>query len=328
MPMPTTTAPVLALEDLAVHFTPRAGFFGAAGPPVKAVDGVSFTIAEGETLGLVGESGCGKSTVSNAIVGLLQPTRGSIKVAGQEVAHASQSALHEARRHVQMIFQDPALSLNPRMTVGAAVGEPLAVRGLARGHALKARVGELLESVGLKPEHAARFPHQFSGGQRQRVVIARALALEPALVVCDEPVSALDVSVRAQILNLLVDLQRRRRMAYLFVSHDLAVVRHICDRVAVMYLGRLVEVAQRETLFADPKHPYTQALMSAVPEPDPDTQRQKRRIVLTGELPSPSNVPSGCPFHTRCPRATDFCPQVYPPLTPRSDGTLVACHYA
>jgi oligopeptide/dipeptide ABC transporter ATP-binding protein len=320
--------PVLALNDVAVYFAPRQSLLGRTGPPVRAVESVSLTITPGETLGLVGESGCGKSTLSNAIVGLVRPTRGSIRLAGTEVVGASRVKLRELRRSVQMIFQDPALSLNPRMTIGAAVGEPLAVRRLARGRILRDRVTGLLNSVGLKPEHAARYPHQFSGGQRQRIVIARALALEPPLVVCDEPVSALDVSVRAQILNLLVDLQRQRGMAYLFVSHDLAVVRHICDRVAVMYLGRLVEVADRETLFGSPKHPYTLALMSAVPEPNPTVQRSKQRIVLTGELPSPSNVPPGCAFHTRCPRAAEICREIRPELTPRPDGALVACHLA
>jgi oligopeptide transport system ATP-binding protein len=288
---------------------------------------VSLSIGPGETLGLVGESGCGKSTLSNAIVGLVPVTRGSVRVHGTELSGADPATLHRARRHVQMIFQDPALSLNPRMTVGAAVGEALAVRGLARGAALQAAVSELLTAVGLAPSNARRFPHQFSGGQRQRIVIARALALKPALLVCDEPVSALDVSVRAQILNLLVDLQQRLGMAYLFVSHDLAVVRHICDRVAVMYLGRIVELAAREALFQNPKHPYTKALMLAVLEPDPIRQRQKNRAVLTGELPSPSNVPSGCPFHTRCPAVTEICRRERPPLTLRHDGSLAACHH-
>jgi oligopeptide/dipeptide ABC transporter ATP-binding protein len=324
----TAAAPLLDLRDVAVHFTARGGLLAPPAPPVKAVDGVTLSIAAGETVALVGESGCGKSTLSNAIVGLVRPTRGSIRIRGTEIAGADRATLREVRRQVQMIFQDPALSLNPRMTVGAAVGESLAVHGIARGQALTERVGALLQAVGLRPEHASRFPHQFSGGQRQRIVIARALALEPALVVCDEPVSALDVSVRAQILNLLVDLQRRLGIGYLFVSHDLAVVRHISDRVAVMYLGLLVEVADRETLFRSPKHPYTLALMSAVPEPDPVVQRAKRRIILTGELPSPSNVPPGCAFHTRCPRATGICRAERPPLTPRADGALVACHHA
>jgi oligopeptide transport system ATP-binding protein len=229
---------------------------------------------------------------------------------------------------VQMIFQDPALSLDPRSTIGATIGEPLIVRGIARGKALKERVAELLTQVGLRPEHADRYPHQFSGGQRQRVVIARALALEPDLLICDEPVSALDVSVRAQILNLLVALQQRMGVSYLFVSHDLSVVRHICDRVVVMYLGRFVEIADRDTFFADPKHPYTRALMSAVPEADPTVQRSRQRFILQGELPSPANIPSGCAFHTRCPLATEICSQVRPELTSRPDGARVACHHA
>lgn len=319
---------VLDITDVKVHFGGRGGFLKAPAPPVRAVDGVSLSIAKGETLALVGESGCGKSTLSNAILGLTPATSGEIIVNGRRVMGADRSALREIRRDAQMIFQDPALSLNPRMSVAEAVGEPLLVRGLARGDALKQRVTALLQNVGLRAEHGARFPHEFSGGQRQRIVIARALALEPALVVCDEPVSALDVSVRAQILNLLVDLQRRLGMAYLFVSHDLAVVRHIADRVAVMYLGRLVEVATRDTLFNAPKHPYTKALLSAAPEPDPVRQRARKRQILTGELPSPSNVPAGCAFNTRCPLATDLCRRERPALTKRADGADVACHHA
>ncbi|MBI3516019.1 MAG: ATP-binding cassette domain-containing protein [Proteobacteria bacterium] len=319
---------VLEVRDVAVHFAARGGLFGGTPAPVKAVDGIDLTIGAGETLGLVGESGCGKSTLSNAIVGLVPPTSGSIRVRGHEVAGASRAALHALRRNVQMIFQDPVLSLDPRSTVGAAIAEPLAVRGVARGRVLKDKVDALLAQVGLEAEHAGRYPHQFSGGQRQRIVIARALALEPALVVCDEPVSALDVSVRAQILNLLVDLQRRMGVSYLFVSHDLAVVRHIADRVAVMYLGRIVEQAPRDVFFAATKHPYARALMSAVPEADPVAQRAKRRTILSGELPSPSNAPPGCAFHTRCPLATDVCSRERPRLTPRPDGALVACHHA
>jgi len=320
--------PVLDVRHVAVHFASRGGWFGRTRPPIKAVDGVDLTIGAGETLGLVGESGCGKSTLSNAIVGLVPAAHGSIRVRGQEVAGATRKTLHAVRRDVQMVFQDPALSLNPRVTIGATIAEPLIVRGIARGQALEERVATLLAQVGLGAEHASRYPHQFSGGQRQRIVIARALALEPALVVCDEPVSALDVSVRAQILNLLVDLQRRIGVAYLFVSHDLSVVRHISDRVAVMYLGRIVEQASRDVFFAAPKHPYSRALMSAVPEANPAAQRAKQRLVLRGDLPSPTNVPAGCPFHTRCPLATEICARERPLLTSRPNGALVACHHA
>ena len=326
--MTSSSGNVLEISDVAVHFPIRSGVLGTAVGTVKAVNGVSLTIGHGETVALVGESGCGKSTLSNTIVGLQQPVAGSVRVAGDEVVGADRRRLNAIRRNVQMIFQDPALSLDPRATVGATVGEPLKVRGIASGRQLREKVGALLSQVGLRPEHAERYPHQFSGGQRQRIVIARALALEPGLVICDEPVSALDVSVRAQILNLLVDLQRRTGVSYLFVSHDLSVVRHICDRVVVMYLGRFVEIAERETFFANPHHPYTRALMSAVPEADPVVQRAKKRTVLSGELPSPANIPSGCAFHTRCPLATEICSNVRPELTPRDDGTLVACHNA
>jgi oligopeptide/dipeptide ABC transporter ATP-binding protein len=322
------TANVLEIRDVAVHFSGRGGMFGGSIHTVKAVNGVTLDIAKGETVALVGESGCGKSTLSNTIVGLQQPVAGSVKIGGAEVVGANRKALNDIRRKVQMIFQDPALSLDPRSTIGATIGEPLIVRGIARGKELKERVATLLTQVGLRPEHADRYPHQFSGGQRQRVVIARALALEPDLVICDEPVSALDVSVRAQILNLLVALQKRTGVSYLFVSHDLAVVRHICDRVVVMYLGRFVEMADRDTFFENPKHPYTKALMSAVPEADPDVQRAKQRFILSGELPSPSNIPSGCAFHTRCPLATEICSRERPELTPRPDGAMVACHHA
>ena len=311
----------LEITGLKVHFP------GRGGAPVRAVDGVSLSIAAGETLGLVGESGCGKSTVSNATVGLLSPTEGSVKVLGTELAGASRETLRAIRAKAQMVFQDPVTSLNPRMTIGEAVGEPLLVRGLARGAALRDQVGALLEEVGLRADHAARYPHQFSGGQRQRIVIARALALRPALLVCDEPVSALDVSVRAQILNLLVELQARHGMSTLFVSHDLAVVRHVCDRVAVMYLGRIVELAPRDALYSAPRHPYTKALLAAVPEPDPVTQRAKPRVPLEGEIPSPANPPPGCRFHTRCPIAVDRCRSEEPAW--RVVGAAsVACHLA
>jgi len=314
-------SPTLEITDLKVHFP------GRGGAPVRAVDGVSLSIAPGETLGLVGESGCGKSTVSNATVGLLAPTAGSVRVLGTELAGADAKTLRDIRAHAQMVFQDPVTSLNPRMTIGAAVGEPLLVRGIARGAALKARVGELLEEVGLRAENATRYPHQFSGGQRQRIVIARALALRPALLVCDEPVSALDVSVRAQILNLLVALQTRYGMSTLFVSHDLAVVRHVCDRVAVMYLGRIAEIGPRDALYAAPRHPYTRALLAAVPEPDPAIQRAKPRVPLAGEIPSPANPPSGCRFHTRCPLAVEICRQEAPELRMVGESA-VACHLA
>jgi len=311
----------LEITGLAVHYPARHG------PPVRAVDGLSLTVARGETLGLVGESGCGKSTVSKAVVGLQAPTRGSVVVDGVEIAGADRRTLHAARAHMQMVFQDPATSLNPRMTVGEAVGEPLLVRRIARGRALRDQVAGLLAEVGLRPEHAARYPHQFSGGQRQRVVIARALALRPALLVCDEPVSALDVSVRAQILNLLVELQRTHGMSNLFVSHDLAVVRHVCDRVAVMYLGQLVELAPRDALFAAPRHPYTRALLLAVPEPDPAVQRAKPRVPLAGEIPSPAYPPPGCRFHTRCPVAQGVC-RTDEPAWRRVGDSMVACHFA
>lgn len=307
----------LALTNLAVHFPGG----------VRAIDGVTFSIAEGETLGLVGESGCGKSTLANAILGLIPATSGSVRLLGTELAGASRRTLRDIRARAQMVFQDPATSLNPRMTIGTAIGEPLLVRGLAGGRALKTRVAGVLEEVGLRPEHATLYPHEFSGGQRQRIVIARALALRPSLLVCDEPVSALDVSVRAQILNLLVDLQARHRMSMLFVSHDLAVVRHIADRVAVMYLGRLVELAPRDAIYATPIHPYTQALLAAVPEPDPVRQRARPHAPLTGEIPSPAAPPPGCRFHTRCPIAGQICREVEPEWR-RVAKSLAACHKA
>ena len=311
----------LEITDLKVHFP------GRHAAPVRAVDGVSLHVAAGETLGLVGESGCGKTTVANATVGLQAPTSGSVRVQGIELAGASRAVLRDIRARAQMVFQDPITSLNPRMTIGAAVGEPLYVRNIASGAALRERVAALLEEVGLRPEHAGRYPHQFSGGQRQRIVIARALALRPALLVCDEPVSALDVSVRAQILNLLVDLQARHGMSSLFVSHDLAVVRHVCDRVAVMYLGRIAEIAPRDAIFAAPRHPYTRALLASVPEPAPVVQRAPARVPLAGEIPSPANPPSGCRFHTRCPIAIDVCRREVPALR-LVGASVVACHLA
>ena len=321
-------APLLEIEDLKVHFPLRRGLFGKPSGAVRAVDGVTLSMARGETLGLVGESGCGKSTLGNAILRVVEPTSGAIRLAGIDLARLEGEELRQARRRAQMVFQDPFASLDPRMRIGDSIGEPLLVHGLAHGEELRARVGELLSHVGLEPVHAARYPHEFSGGQRQRIVIARALALSPDLVICDEPVSALDVSVRGQILNLLLELQRGLGTAFLFVSHDLSVVRHVSDRIAVMYLGRIVELAERDALFRKPRHPYTEALISAIPLPDPPAQRARRRIILSGEIPSPARPPSGCTFHTRCPMATARCRVEVPALLPREGGALVACHEA
>jgi len=317
---------LLEIDALRVHFPIRRGLFGRPRGAIRAVDGVSLDVAAGETLGLVGESGCGKSTLGNAILRIVRPSSGAIRLAGIDMAALDAAALRDARRRVQMVFQDPYASLDPRMRVGDSIGEPLAVHGLAQGAELARRIGELLERVGLSPAHAVRFPHEFSGGQRQRLVIARALALSPALIVCDEPVSALDVSVRGQILNLLLGLQRDLGTAYLFISHDLSVVRHVSDRIAVMYLGRVVELASRDALFAAPMHPYTRALISAIPLPDPPAQRRRARIVLQGEIPSPANPPPGCAFHTRCPIAVARCRVETPALVRKSSGAEAACH--
>jgi len=322
------TDALLAVEGLKVHFPIRRGFFGRPRGAIRAVDGVSFEVGAGETLGLVGESGCGKSTLGNAILRTLRPTAGAIRLAGIDLAGLDAEALRAARRRIQMVFQDPYAALDPRMRVGDSIGEPLLVHGLAKGDELARHVGELLARVGLPRAHAGRYPHEFSGGQRQRLVIARALALAPDLVVCDEPVSALDVSVRGQILNLLLELQRSLGTAYLFISHDLSVVRHVSDRIAVMYLGRIVELAERDALFAKPLHPYTQALIGAIPLPDPVAQRRRTRVPLAGEIPSPANPPSGCAFHTRCPIATARCRAETPALERKSSGALVACHLA
>jgi len=317
---------LLQVRDLVKHY-PAGGLFGASAPPVQAVQGVSFEVGPGETLGLVGESGCGKSSVGRTILRLQEPTAGAVTFEGADLFSLDRTALRKMRRRMQIIFQDPYSSLNPRMTVGAAVAEGMQIHRLAAGKEIGRRVGALLEEVGLDPGYAGRYPHEFSGGQRQRIGIARALAVEPSFIVCDEPVSALDVSVQAQVLNLLADLQRERGLSYLFIAHDLAVVRQIAQRVAVMYLGRIVEEGPTETLLQAPRHPYTVALLSAVPEPDP--ARQRDRIVLRGDLPSPSRPPSGCPFHPRCfhPRRDERCRTEPPALRPVG-GTLAACHYA
>jgi len=320
------TAPLLRVTDLVKHYR-GGGLFRAAVPPVRAVDGVSFEVGRGETLALVGESGCGKSSVGRTILRLQEPTSGSATFEGTEVFSLDRTALRRLRRRMQIIFQDPYGSLNPRMTVGAAVAEGIEIHGLATGKDVGKRVGALLEEVGLDAGYAPRYPHEFSGGQRQRIGIARALAVEPAFIVCDEPVSALDVSVQAQVLNLLADLQRERGLSYLFIAHDLAVVRQIARRVAVMYLGRIVEAGPTEDLLSRPRHPYTVALLSAVPEPDPE--RRRSRIVLGGDPPSPSAPPPGCSFHTRCfhPLKNERCGREIP-LLRQVGATVAACHYA
>ena len=310
---------LIAIKDLKVHFNLGGNRI------VKAVDGVTLDIYQGETLGLVGESGCGKSTLGRAILRLTEPTSGQVLYRDRDLAHLSAKQLREERRHLQIIFQDPYASLNPRMTVGQIVGEPLDTFKLARGREAEERVQELLETVGLSKRFIKRYPHEFSGGQRQRIGIARALAVDPDFIVADEPISALDVSIQAQIMNLLEKLRREKNLTYLFISHDLRAIRHVSDRVAVMYLGKLVEIADARTIYQEPLMPYTKALISAVPVPDPEIEATRQRIMLEGDVPSPINPPAGCPFHTRCPYAIDVCKEVVPQLVEIKPAHFAAC---
>ncbi len=324
----TMSETLIEVKDLKMYFpVPKGIVLRRKIGDVKAVDGLTFSIRKGETLGLVGESGCGKSTTGRALIQLYKPTTGEVIFHGTDLTKLPPEQMRQMRRKVQMIFQDPYASLNPRMTVGDIIAEPIIVHNLRKGkEAVRERVQELLQLVGLNPYFINRYPHEFSGGQRQRIGIARALAVEPEFVVCDEPVSALDVSIQAQILNLLEDLQNQLGLTYLFIAHGLAAVKHISDRVAVMYLGKIVEIAAGAQLYHTPTHPYTQALLSAVPIPDPDLERTRARIILTGDVPSPLNPPSGCRFHTRCPIATEQCKQEEPELKDIGGGHMVSCH--
>jgi oligopeptide/dipeptide ABC transporter ATP-binding protein len=321
------SAPLLEVTDLAKHYPMRKGLLLAKQVGlVRAVDGVSFTLDRGETLALVGESGCGKSTTARLVLRLIEPSTGTLRFEGRDITGIGGSALRAMRRRMQIVFQDPYASLNPRLTVAETIAEPLQVHGIGDAASRRVRVAELLGLVGLRGFHAERYPHEFSGGQRQRIGIARALSVQPDLIVCDEPVSALDVSIQAQVVNLLKDLQRRFGLAYLFIAHDLAVVKHVADRVAVMYLGRIVETARKRDLFAAPRHPYTRALLAAIPHPDPTRRGQVKP--LGGDVPSPMNIPPGCRFHTRCPYAQDRCRSEEPLLRTLADGHTAACHFA
>jgi len=319
------TGPLVSVTDVYKHF-PTGGGFGR-GAVVRAFDGVTFEISGGETLGLVGESGCGKSTLGRVIMQLQTATQGSIKFEGRELTKMKGNELRNVRQRMQMIFQDPYASLNPRMTIGDIVGEPLKNFGLGNKRAREKRVQEVMRVCGLNPNFSNRYPHEFSGGQRQRIGIARALVMTPSLVVADEPISALDVSIQAQIVNLLEDLQNEFKLTYLFIAHDLSVVRHVSDRVAVMYLGKIVEIASSRDVYDTPLHPYTKVLLSSIPFADPDLEAQRKPILLKGEIPSPINPPSGCRFHTRCPIAQQICSEVEPPLEKKKDGHLAACHF-
>jgi len=319
----TDATPLLEVTDLVKHYAVRGGILRRRVGTVHAVDGVSFSVGAGETLGMVGESGCGKSTVARSVLRLVEPTSGSIRLNGVDVTHLGKADLRPHRRSMQIFFQYPFASLNPRMTAGDIVGEPLGVHGLSSGRQRQERVAELFQQVGLRPDQMKNYPHQFSGGQRQRICIARALSLEPSLIVCDEPVSALDVSIQAQVINLLIDLQRKNNFSYLFIAHDLAVVAHISHRVAVMYLGRIVEIAEKRELFANPRHPYTQALLASVPVADP--KRKTLKPLVDGDVPSPINPPSGCAFHTRCRYVMDRCKMERPLLAEAGTQHQVAC---